>query len=149
MQVLRLKGADMNGEIDPRLFGEQVARGHIREARPSEPTQQAEPGADEREAALHDLAFLRGLQAGWSFGAMDDRTGYDACIASRAGCVRALKEARAAQSGQRAGIDVVEIMRICRLFLDGKEGDYDAKACFTAIFKIAAAPTQQPSTDQS
>ena len=37
----------MNGEIDPRLFGEQVARGHIREARPSEPTQQAEPGADE------------------------------------------------------------------------------------------------------
>lgn len=31
----------MNGEIDPRLFGEQVARGHIREARPSEPTQHA------------------------------------------------------------------------------------------------------------
>uniref|UniRef100_UPI001E64057F hypothetical protein n=1 Tax=Klebsiella pneumoniae TaxID=573 RepID=UPI001E64057F len=48
------------------------------------------------------------------------------------------------QEGQRAGVDAVEIMRICRLFLDGKEGDYDAKACFTAIFKIAAAaPTQQ------
>lgn len=61
------------------------------------------------------------------------------------GWSRHIRFARAIeQAGQRAGVDAVEIMRICRLFLDEKEGDYDAKACFTAIFKIAAAaPTQQ------
>ncbi|QKW95350.1 hypothetical protein [Ralstonia phage RPZH6] len=42
------------------------------------------------------------------------------------GWSRHIRFARAIeQAGQRAGVDAVEIMRICRLFLDEKEGDYD------------------------
>lgn len=99
--------------------------------------QQAEPGADERaafEAALKQYA--EACHRSESSSSMDAARARVCAIFSRA-----------AQSGHRAGVDAVEIMRICRLFLDGKEGDYDAKACFTAIFKIAAAPTHH--TDQS
>lgn len=49
---------------------------------------------DARSCALQDMAFSHGLQSGWQFGVLDDRAGYEKCLASYAGYVKVLRETR-------------------------------------------------------
>ncbi|WP_394475053.1 hypothetical protein [Ralstonia mannitolilytica] len=72
---------------------------------------QAEPGADERADAMYDMAFVRGMQMGWNFGENGAREDYDLALKARDGYVKVLRETRAAQSGQRAGLAPLERIR--------------------------------------
>ncbi|RAR51651.1 nucleoid-associated protein YgaU [Paraburkholderia unamae] len=109
--------ADTTFEQFREWMSEEVSKGRTAPT----PTVAAEAVAlavyeDRRSCALQDLQFARGLQSGWQFGILEDRAGYEKCLASRAGYVKVLRETRTApQPHERVACshDYVRSDRVC------------------------------------